>query len=294
MRGDRAHNNMEILKWGAFLVITSLLMHSAHAQVQPHGTIVVIYLSEDKIAMAADSRSTSLNPFRWAPDDKQCKLTALGEHLLFASLGTTGWFPDTRGMILAPRFDHVEEAIKAFRSAKGNRRDVLMGTAHEWAEQLMSRWKKVNIFDPPSVYQVAQWGNGRIAEGYFASVTEDGKPIVVEVNITFDARSRIVSYNGRDISCPNFICASGLPDITVEYRDNLTPRAKASNLEWAESRKAIVAKDRPLADVERLVRLTIEQGDTFEVGGPIDSAEIGSDGRIRWLHRKESCPENSN
>jgi hypothetical protein len=284
-----------MFKQGIFLVLSHILLYSAHAQVQPHGTIVVIYLSEDKVAMAADSRSSSLNPFSGAPDDKQCKLTALGEHMLFGSLGVTGWFPDTRGMILAPQFDHVEEAIKAFGSAKGkNRRDVLLSTAHEWAEHLMARWKVVNIFDPISVSQVAKWGNGRIAQGYFASVMESGKPIVLEVNITFDARSRSVSYNGSDISCTNFICASGLPDITVEYRDGLTPRARASNLQWADARKLIDAKDRPLADVERLVRLTIEQADTFEVGGPIDSAEIGSDGRIRWFNRKESCPENSN
>jgi hypothetical protein len=29
-----------------------------------------------------------------------------------------------------------------------------------------------------------------------------------------------------------------------------------------------------------------------DVGGPIDAAKLGIDGRITWVARKENCPEN--
>jgi hypothetical protein len=63
--------------------IVGTFAYHANAQVE-HGTVIVIYMSQNKAAMAGDS-------LRSAPDDSlnknECKLTALGRRTMFASSG---------------------------------------------------------------------------------------------------------------------------------------------------------------------------------------------------------------
>lgn len=275
--------------FSAFVVLAAHYL--AFAQVQPHGTIVVTYFSDDQIAMAADSRG-SFNNYFLPPNDKQCKLAALGEQIIFASVGTTGWETTPRD-VFTHRFENTEEAVKAFRfSVKDGERDILNRTARAWKEHLASEWKWLAIFNPADVFEAAKRGNGKIAQGLFAGRTEDGKLALIEVNIALDMRRWMLFASDGYRGCPRHICATGQPDIAIEYRDELTPRARTENQRWAKERSLISSEDIPSAEAVRLVRLTIEQSESVEVGGEIDVITLTKDGSIRWGNHKENCPEN--
>jgi hypothetical protein len=116
---------------------------------------------------------------------------------------------------------------------------------------------------------------------------------LIEVNISFDVQKREVIRNGRGIECPKFLCASGLPEIVIEYRDETSLRARAENQQWLERKKTISPDRIPSAEAIRMVQLTIDKSDSPEVGGAIDAITLDKSGTVQWLKWKDNCPKQS-
>lgn len=280
------------LFFSAFLVLTGHYL--AFTQIQSHGTIVVAYFSDDEIAMAADSRSMPAGTGLPIPNDKQCKLIALGEHMIFASVGATGWAPQFRPPFrdfFLPPFDHTEEAKQAFHSAG----DSVLLTARAWKENLVSRWHWINIFDHAALQDAVSFegGGGGISQGIFAGL-DQGQLRLVMVNILFDMQSGDVSGNVSQIwRCTQNICGFGLPDVTVEHDTGATQRAREDNERWSEKKKTISPEQIGPAEAVRMVELTIAESDSAEVGGVIDSIKLDKSGTMQWLRWQENCPKQS-
>jgi hypothetical protein len=286
---------MNISRLIAFWLLLGVWQYSAFAQIYTHGSVVVIYFDQDKIAIAADSRGVGTDPFV-APDDTQCKLAALGEHILFADVGVPGMktgFPQfpVPGI---NEWDNLEEARNAYRIALYSGHDVLIQTAKEWAYRLALRWGNLYRWEPLTVRDLAKRGNGIITQGTFGGLTDKGKLTPIQVDIVLDeGRKDAVFFHGREITCPRTFCATGVIDAFLEYRDSVDPisngpsvRAQHEEQEWAVKERSIVPADRPVRKTMRFVELQFESP---LVGGAIDAAEISNRGQIRWVAQKKEC-----
>jgi hypothetical protein len=74
----------------ASLAVLSVLSHSAHAQIDT-GTVILIYMSQDKAVIAGDSLVGTARDGKMIPySKKDCKLAALGSKTVFAGAGYGG------------------------------------------------------------------------------------------------------------------------------------------------------------------------------------------------------------
>jgi len=76
------------------LLAIAALVASAFPQI-PHGSIGVVYYSDDKIVMAADSRE--IHTEGEGPADTYCKIAAFSSKLVFVSSGSVEYAPVSLG-----------------------------------------------------------------------------------------------------------------------------------------------------------------------------------------------------
>jgi hypothetical protein len=84
MCGLQIRSDMKLSCSLAFII---LLANVAHAQARK-GSIGIIYHSENKIVIAADSQGNIVGA---PPVYDECKVSALGKHMVVLNLNLTGW-----------------------------------------------------------------------------------------------------------------------------------------------------------------------------------------------------------
>jgi hypothetical protein len=143
----------------------TLLLTSARAafcQQVHHGTVGVIYFTDDKIVMAADSRDTQvLYGQTLTPIDSACKVASLGGEALFVSSGATG-YSHNAGIEHdpVPEWKNIDEAHRAyaeifnkFGTARGHVEDI----ANEWGSLAAYRFNYLNTFHPEIIREAQQF-----------------------------------------------------------------------------------------------------------------------------------------
>ena len=272
----------------AILVFLSFVFVSpAFSQIK-HGTIGVIYSSQDKIVMAADSRSSLPDRKDLPPEDSTCKLAALDGDVIFLSSGGTEYRPFS-SIDLVQRWTNNEEARIAYQkkvdtdlTAKGHIKQI----AEQWGGSIESKFRFLYSVHPEIVIAAAREEKGILTTGVFGGFDSSGKLVLYRTVIPFLESAGSISHSTTDETCDSCYHALGIIDIFNEFRNMETERAKMEAKEWKPE-----GTDPEVAETMHLVNLTIRYHDGNDVGGAVDAIEISRDGSLRWIARKLNCPE---
>lgn len=267
----------------------------AHAQVvSPHGTLVVAYVTDNEIAMAADSGSAGEGTKK---PDEACKIAAIDGKLLFATSGTA----DIQSSV-DPKlgWGNLEEARTAYNRASQKGGAILVSAADNWANQVVAKWNRLYLNNRNEVEKmIAEHTAG--TEAFFAAAV-NGKPSLLHVEVAFQPAAgheqAPFAYHIEPLAanrCPNHLCSIGYPEAVAPYATGSTEEARKEVSEWNSQAWPGAAGDRDVLIAIRVVDLAIANyGGKPESGlsPPIDAAKLTADGTVRWYSRKPACPAN--
>lgn len=269
------------------LAAVAIMSYSALAQIGfGTGTVIIFNRTEDKLIVAADSRENHRESNR-PPDDTYCKITAFGDQIVFTSVGVDG----ASGTLA---WNNIDVAASVIHSARSNGRDFrLYDVVVAWGNSMMQNWRAAYLLSPATVVMAAEQNDGGLTAGMFAQV-KNGKIYWEGAAITFD-RSRaepvglIVGQMDTCWACGEEgsakICAGGKVAVATKFCAQHAPDIVPS-----KSLLDRIGKEGVLAI--RIADLTVAYDRSGEVGGHIDAVELNRNGSIRWLARKDNCPEN--
>jgi hypothetical protein len=277
------------MKW--LMLLSLAAIPAAHAQIR-RGSVGVVYYTDEKIVMAADSRGTYANADLPA-DDTVCKIAAPHEAILSVYAGASD-YQSAKPFDLAPSWsanDEIHEAYDAASLRYSKKRDRLEATASEWARSMISQFEIINLGHPFVVAEVARKQNGLLGEAMFGGVDDDGKLLLLMSMITVDPNiiAALPKAEIDVIACPNSFCSVGRGEIKKEFVNLESERAKQEAKNWIPP-KGSKPEDLDILRTMRLVELTIQYHDD-DVGGPIDAVQMDKYGAVRWFARKPDCPE---
>jgi hypothetical protein len=261
---------MNAVKFAAVLSIILIVANSACAQIQS-GTLIVIYVQQGKVVIAADSLVTIKSVEAGTIGQKyQCKILALGKKTIFAWSGVFS--------------SAVEDASRAYEDSPAATPKQL---AQEWGEVTANRVnsgvRASNAFRQ-AVEEKSRQQGGITGQAIFISSQTSGLGV-------YDA---LISYHSENPlspatsalfeitadTCKHAIgpyCALGVPSPPefLEYLTLSTRRVKAEVKKWPSNGPIFVTK--------KLVELGIHYDKTGTVGGRIDEAVLPRNGSVRWV-----------
>jgi hypothetical protein len=277
------------MKTMVFLIIFVLSLR-ADPQVET-GTLIVLDSSLDEIVVAADSRAYST---LWQADDT-CKISALGNQLIFAASGFGRYTsPDT-----SDAWDTHTIAKNIFVSLfhKRTAEPMPLRLAKAWGGEVKKKLEE-SLARDPQILSLADEGDNTLTTGLFAGF-DGGSLFIVLAKITYviDANRLITASFSIDsvIHQPDELFL-GKADIAEELFEHKTDRSKR----WMKDLSASTHLSRdPLAsNVIGTVRISIENEPAITVGhrklvpigGPIDAVRLRRASGIEWIQRKPNCP----
>lgn len=270
-----------------------------HASAQiASGTLVVIYRDKSETVIAADSLTRRTNPRGIVRTDFECKITTLGEHIVFANSGLTGYQPTVGlkgGPDSIPDWSAINEAHSAYDESP---RSDVKELATSWARRVIDDLSKWELFRHDDLEQMIRENGRGITNGLFA----DNRAGELTVNIVQ------ISYRPENIANPWFAtmftispkdcpdplgpyCAMGESEIFAEFARINSARAQSDAAQW-RSKKA--AKKRKKTGIDEhallaihLVEVAILYGTKKDVGGNIDAAMLRNTGTVQWIQRPD-------
>ena len=279
------------MKWSRFAVLVLAITSLSAFSQNRSGTIVVIYLSNTKAVVAADSRvATHFANGSTTITDDGCKIAVLGDGAIFAESGVDGHgkpgvpseYPTIPGwsMIDEARRSHAENAPSI-----GN-------VMQPWVQTVLQKFNLMAAAEPEFLRVQAETYGGVIANGFFIA---GDPPTATQFVFTYDASRPVspVTYRTQRLSCEGIpigpFCGTGNTGLLKEFAMLETPRAQKENEDWLQQRPARKGQDDDALRAIRLVDLTIAYDSTKAIGGRVDAVKI-ENGKVRWIARKEGCP----
>jgi len=265
-------------------------LYLAHAEVQS-GTVIVVYFSQDKLIMAADSRSGFTDR---ANSDEICKIIAPNHKFLFAVAGIAAATDKTNSFLTWDGQDEARRAydktIGAFSEAPP---DLIERIATSWGQTIQQNIVRLYFSDIATFKSRLKQPKGMLSLGVFGGRNPNGSLRLITAEIDYDESFlppiRLTVTTQSCVENVN-ICAFGEVSVPAEYVNLVSDRAKKERAGWDPS-PAFPKEDWDILRVIRLVDLTIAFDKTGRVGGGIDAAQISQDGTLRWYQRKENCRE---
>jgi len=264
----------------SLVLLIFCLIDPATAQVE-HGSIGVVYFTQEKIAAAADSRGILA---KREIDDSICKIAALGGNIIFVSTGIVRSF----GLApLVPDWDNIEAAREALAKISGQNpkmRPNIAKIANEWIGTMEANFNIMARQKPDLFSQYSPQKPESFTVGLLGGLDADGVLALFQMKIDIsDSGKRAEGRFRRVEKCgPYNFCIIGAQDMATEA-------AQKEVAEWNPTETALV-EDYDILRAIRLVELTIKQHTGDDVGGKIDAVQLVRDGSIRWYRRKENCP----
>jgi hypothetical protein len=282
------------LKWRAVAVGMILIVRlNAVGQVESDGTIIIVNANHEEVVIASDSRVSGPHSY----SDKDCKISAFGDKVIFAASGRIGLRNDPTSEF----WDAHAIAKQQFQrlSGKGTPDASPLELAKAWGTAIKEEIEK-RIRRSSDV--LSGIGNEPIVGAIFASFDRAGDPIVVGQGVTYkfgnNGKIRIILMRPHVLTWPkDFPWALGKNDILKKlYAGN-----SFETDQWTRQIVAAVgANPDPLvARAVEEVRLTIKKlpptrvdakGVPFsEVGYPISAIRLTNKG-AEWIE-KGNCPQ---
>ncbi len=276
------------MRWWVF-ASSFMISLSAIAQSESSGTVVILTSSENEIVVAADSRTHSGVSYV----DSRCKITALGNKLIFAASGHTGFGPLSGPFIWDTHAIARQEFLRL--THKHTPQGLTLLLAKSWGKLAKKKLKADLVRDREGT--ISGVTGNTLSSALFASFEDDGIWIVT-VRLTYFYKGSSPHTNfmiDKVLREPKSV-QMGETDIANELLVGKTERA----LHWRQRVGAEIVNDDLVFTATRLVQATIEyqsgkiiRGQPVQVvGGRVDVVELKRNVGIRWHARKCNCPEN--
>lgn len=270
-------------------------VHQARAQVD-RGTIVLIDISQSRVIIAADSRSS---PSGRILSDHACKITALGKKMLFAESGIAG---SNHTVLKSLNWHASDDAVAAFKrvvsKAPAKDGDLVTAVAAEWEKKMKVRHTR----DERTAGFLDDVPTDVLSDSVFAGLDDRGRIMAREVSFTFDRAeaqkkgfSPVVSKNQPWIVPAEMtLKVMGHSEVALEFASKSSERALVEAQRWQLEMQSRRNEDYYVSYLKHLIDLEATYAiPDAGVGGDVDIATLDSGGTIRWVRRKKDCPEDS-
>jgi hypothetical protein len=270
---------LQVKNLGKIALGALVYMHyPLHAEME-RGTLLVVYFSQDKIVLAADSL-TLIKGGGTEKREYSCKIAALGKNTLFAAAGRTGYRKEGPADPV-PDWTAIGEAQRIY-------------TQHptEPPEILSDYWEQALIAN--LIAQLKSSSTGRqIVEDDAARherILTSGLFLYAPPHGDFQSKLSRVTYPRRNFfeakygDIPTSYLALGEPNavrIVLEYVSLQSDRAKEEAEEWNQQQQSLKG-DKEALRAKRLVELAIKHDQSGEIGGEIDVAILRKNGTVEW------------
>lgn len=278
------------LIWRFVFLFVSL---NAAAQIES-GTLIVLNASQDEIAVAADSFAYSAV----AQFNDRCKITALGNQIIFAASGDTAYGPTDGGPLYWDSHAIAKDVFLRL-SRKRATQPMPLRIAPIWGDKVKHKIMADLKRDGPEGVLFGVEGN-TLTSAVFAGFY-DGAPLIVtsELTYTTSAKGRVeISFAVTNVLRKPKAIHIGRVDIANEFFAGKTPRS----IQWRQELAAAMSPDSDPVAVPAInaVQLSIDNYPLVKiggkmlppVGGPIDALRLTPAKGIEWIQRKQNCPEN--
>ena len=260
------------------------------------GTLIVLNTSQDEIVVAADSRSYSVV----AQFDNRCKITALGNQLIFAASGNTGYGPND-GRPLEWDSHTIARAVFLRLSRETATQPMPIGFAEAWGNEVKNKFQ--GDIERDGLEGVLFGAEGdTLTSAVFAGFDGDA-PLIVTASITYSISAKghaDVAFAITDVFRRPKAVFMGRQDIADELFTGKTPRS----LQWRQDLAMMrTPGDDPIAlPALEALRFSIEHYPLVNIGGkmlppiggPIDAVRLSRANGIEWIQRKDNCRETDN
>jgi hypothetical protein len=271
----------------------SLIGGSAFGQIS-HGTTVVFSVNRQRVIVAADSRELEGG----RPNDHACKLTALGNQLLYTHAGLVS---DTFAQNKTENWsaaDEAERAYSKFQAKNSNSEDAIDELSADWLGRMKIHYTVELLAHKEQVLRTLD-GNVLIT-AVFVGLGKGGQLKGRELQFTFDRAvlensplPEIRVTNDAWEFTPNGMTkVIGYGEIIREYFNMKSARVLKEAERWQLELSTRHGEDLDVLNTVHLVEVTERFAPEKQgVGGPIDVAEIFPNTGRRWIHRKPECPK---
>jgi hypothetical protein len=270
------------------LLLVLLAPELARTQVGPtHGTVIVLNLSEDELIIAADSKGNHASATTFSkPDYSQCKITTFDNQIVFAPVNYVG-YGSTGPLDPVASWDarNILQRIVS-ETITSNGTVPIQSIASRWAGAMIDVFRNQYRWHPQEV--IAEAVGGKIQMMIIIVTFNSSSPDPIGALIG-DGIGNCWTCGQQD---GGKSCAAGQIAIVAEFCSKSTDRGKEAQgvLTYDNSLMALGWDIRSLLAL-RLADLTEAYDLSGTVGGPIDVLQLKKDGGIRWLARKNNCPE---
>lgn len=271
-----------------YVLLGVVLLSPTHALTQhTSGTVVVVYFTDVKVILAADSLVGIEG--RQGEKKHDCKIAIIDDHIVFANTGMGGV-----RVGVAPLWSAHEEARRAYKAVPdGSLRDI----AHTWGAAMVGHFEVELRLTKGIVEGYAARHSSILALGVFFSnrVVDGFAGTVVTVRLSNDGRDsvshEIEALYPRECRSPiGPFCAIGSTDVFVEFAALATDRARDEASSWEGQRPLRNWGDEDVLKTARLVDLTIAYDKSGSVGGNIDVVQLQKGGSpAEWKAQAEEC-----
>jgi hypothetical protein len=272
--------------YAVLFVLALPTLASSQIRSSSTGTTVVFRWDEDRITVAADTRS--IDQDSGGHSDNDCKISTPSQTFLFVTSGySRGQISDVEtGKVYLDWDSHqaARDAFKAARTGGSGRKDVADVTAN-WARIAVARFNSI-----PAMYR-EQWVKKHKFAGtqvLFAGLTDLGKVSASGTWLTFDQQKDVFSAEAPQTPPVGHILLMGLDrDLSEEFMNGGTERGRTAMESWRKTVILLSPEEQAHQLVIQLLRWVILYDQTGEVGGRTTAAELRQSDTVRWI---DPCP----
>jgi hypothetical protein len=271
-----------------FMLLLALLVVAipvAAAQVQ-YGSVGVVYYTDEKVIVAADSRG-SWSQENASADDSACKIATPKRQLVFVSTNAAGYRDDSDPTV-APwtNIEEIRRAAEFYPNSRGHLSEI----ADIWGRDIALHFESLYLRHPELVIEARARGNGVLTVAITGGLDAIGNLVLFQTVVTFDeSKLQPIAFLTKGINCPRHsYCSIGENEIVKEFVDQSSNRAKAEAKVWKPP-KGSAPTDRDILRVMRLVDLTVKYHVGNDVGGAVDAVQLNKDGSLCWFALKKNC-----
>ena len=259
---------------------------NAFAQMEA-GTFIAVNSSQDEIVIAGDSRSTD----HFSKFDDRCKVTALGNRLVFAASGFTAASSAGGGPAAWDAHSIARNLFTKLSSEnKSTWQPLPVRLADAWEKEVE---RKLVLTFKSDRKAFANAEGDELVEVVFAWF-DKGRPIILIGRIKYDIGpdGNLYARFDKEVSLAGRSVMLGDGNIARELEYHRSARARR----WMKTLP--VSRDPVATKTIREVQFAIDHSRKIQVGGEsvpviggqIDAVRLTQAKGIEWLKRKPNCP----
>jgi hypothetical protein len=253
-----------------------------------HGTIVVVFLENDKIVAGGDSFENRDNV---GTNVHRCKISKLSDEAFFVAAGDVSLTSHETTGVLIPIFDAHEVAKGAFGKFRNEKSDIrMLKMANYWTTTIKGKIQAAIHSHPETPLPLktiqgafigksgTKWSLYVVEIDVIRAKTKNTPPVV---------KCSVTPWQPNPTS--NMVLFGSGTQFVAEFVANQTPRAIAAQ------RQAAAIKNGPGVDNSAVtVEAAIAAAEAwappeYGLGGPIDILELPLKGTAKWWKVKDEC-----